>query len=366
MKILYYFGDNGSNMTAWQRLHIFSELSQNGHELTLFNPYDYKYIDEANEQLVKFVNANKGKFDVFINPAPSSYLFRETVIKIRESGLPAVLICFDNLHAPFIHKEIASAFDLVWLTSFETEPLFKSWGCNTIFLPYAANPEMFYYEPGAVIPEIGFIGTLYGDRVNRINQLTQNQVPCTIYSSQLNNEGVQQNNKIEKATDMFRLLYNLSQFEIGRKVALGRIKNRLFGTPVLNRNQYLKISQSVSFDEIHKIYSNHTLSLNITELAFTYNFKKPVHKIHLRTFEIGMSGGAQIAPYIDELAGYYEEDKEIILCKSDEEFISKAKYYLDPSKAEHVLKIKQNARSRSLAEHTWTHRFDKLFVRLFS
>lgn len=353
-------------MTAWQRLHIFSELEKNGHQITLFNPNQFEKIEEANEQLIKFVFANKGKFNLFINPAPSTYLFRETVIKIKESGLPTVLICFDNLHAPFIHKEIASVFDLVWLTSFETEPMFKSWGCSTIFMPYAANPEMFYYEHGIEIPEIGFIGTLYGDRVNRINKLTENQVPCIIYSSQLSNKDVQQNNKIERTGDMLKLLYNLSQFEIGRKVALGRIKNRLFGTPVLKSNKYLTISPSVSFDDIHKIYSNHTLSLNISELAFTFNFRKPVHKIHLRTFEIGMSGGAQIAPYIDELAGYYEDGKEIILCRSDEEFISKAEYYLDPKRYEEVLKIKQNARLRSLEEHTWTHRFDKLFSRLFS
>ena len=32
---------------------------------------------------------------------------------------------------------------MVWLTSVETENLFKKWGASTIFLPFAANPNFF-------------------------------------------------------------------------------------------------------------------------------------------------------------------------------------------------------------------------------
>ena len=74
-----------------------------------------------------------------------------------------------------------------------------------------------------------------------------------------------------------------------------------------------------------------------------------------------MCGGLEIAPFSEELAGYFEDDKEIVLYKSEEEFVSKAKFFLNPTNNALCLQMKKNARKRAEAEHTWTCRFDKVF-----
>ena len=366
LNILYYFAETGSYMHQWQRFHFIDELERAGHHLTIFNPLSIGSLERANEVLPEFINDSPVKFDVFINPSPSSVLFRQTIQKIKEIGLPSLLICFDNLHAPFLHEDIAPLFDLVWLTSSETEYLFKKWGCRTIFQPYAANPFLFKPEYGEEIPTVGFIGTLYDDRVQRINKLTANSVPCTLYSNSVGRSENSLPNKQLSAREVVSLLSKLSRFKLGRKVAYGRIVNKLFA----HRNQlisgkYLDILPSVPFEEINAIYSNHALSLNITELRNTFNLKKPVHKLHLRTFEIAMSGGLQIAPYVEELSSYFKEDEEIILCRDDEEFASKSLFYLRPENASLRMKMKQNARRRAEAEHTWNNRFTSVFRKLF-
>jgi spore maturation protein CgeB len=86
--------------------------------------------------------------------------------------------------------------------------------------------------------------------------------------------------------------------------------------------------------------------------------------MHLRTFEIPMCGGLEIASYTDELACYFEEDKEIILYKSENEFVSKSKFYLDPKNEALCLQMKKNARKRADSEHTWMNRFSVLFSKL--
>ena len=111
------------------------------------------------------------------------------------------------------------------------------------------------------------------------------------------------------------------------------------------------------------LYSNFALSLNISELRDTYILKIPIHKIHLRTFEIPMSGGLEFTNYTDELASYFTEDKEIILYKNHEEMIDKAKYYLNEKRETIIMKMKQAARRRAESEHTWTNRFDKVFLK---
>lgn len=363
---MHFYAEVPSYMNQWQRFHFIDELQREGHTVTIFNPLSYRSIDEANELLPKFIAQSGVKFDLFINPAPSTLIYKQTLQAISSLGVPSLLICFDNLHAPFIHKEIAPFFDLVWLTSFETEYLFKKWGCSTIFLPYAANPYNFKPEWGKEINSVGFVGTLYDDRVQRINRLTDNSVPCRVYSSMFSKQTKPDAGKQLKASEMISLLLKLSQFKIGRKVAYARILYKLnAGGNSLILNDYLETSPSVPFEEINSIYSNHALSLNITELRNTFNLKHPIHKLHLRTFEIAMCGGLQIASFVEELAGYFIDGEEIILCKSDEEFVSKSKFYLKPENESLRLKMKRNARKRAEAEHTWKNRFEAAFKQLF-
>jgi spore maturation protein CgeB len=365
MNILYFFQERETYMYQWQRIHIFDELLRDGHKIEVYNPLLYSSSDEANQNLIPFIKRDREKYDLFMTCEGGEYIYKESIEEVKKLGLSTLLICFDNLHAPYMHKKIASSFDVVWLTSKETISMFKKWGCNNIiFQTYAANPYQF--KPNWDKPEyaVSFIGNPYGSRVNKLNVLTQANVLCKVYS-----DSFIQKTKITAAVENIEYLklikstINALSFSIGRKVFRGALKNKYFlrDASFLNRNKFLNELPSVSFLEMQKIYSNSSLSLNITELRNTYVLKNPIHKMHLRTFEIPMCGGLAIAPYTEELAGYFEEDKEIILYKTDDEFISKSKFYLDPKNESICLQMKKKARERAVLEHTWSCRFEKIF-----
>lgn len=362
MNILYFFPERDSYMHQWQRIHIFDELERFGYKFHVFNPLKFSSIQEANERLISLIKKGKIKFDLFMNCASSDLLFCETMKEINKIGLRTLLICFDNLHAPFMHKRIAPFFDIVWLTSYETEYMFKQWGCeNVVFQTYAANPYRFYPRQGEIKYSIGFVGTPYGGRINKINALTQANILCDIYSNQLSSdmkEKKDNKNLLRNLRELSRLL----KFDIGRAVLEGALINKILvrNESCINKNENLRIHGSVSFEKMQEIYSTHALSLNITELRNTYVLSHPIHKIHLRTFEIPMCGGIEFASYTEELSNYFENDKEIILYKSPEEFISKAKFYTDPQNEKRCLKIRLEARLRSEADHTWRNRFERV------
>ncbi|WP_158838701.1 glycosyltransferase family protein [Polaribacter sp. L3A8] len=366
MKIIYFFEETSSYMHQWQRVHIFDELERNGHQIEVFNPITYSSTEEANEKLCDYLKTKS--FDLFMTCVSSEIIFEETIQEVKKIGLPTLLICFDNLHAPFMHKAIAPFFDIVWLTSQETIGMFKKWGCkNIVFQTYAANPYNFNPYWGEIDNSINFIGSPYGGRVNKINKLTQSNLLCKVYSNSLvesNNDKVEVVNK-----DYLKLLnktLEMLTFNIGRKVLYGAVKNKFFNADnsILEHNNNLECLPSVSFLDMQKTYSSSSLSLNITELRNTYVLDTPIHKMHLRTFEIPMSGGLEIASYTEELASYFKEDKEIVLYKSNEELISKAKFYLDPKNDSLTSNMKRCARERAAAEHTWMNRFDKIFGKL--
>lgn len=359
MEILYYFKEQETIMYQWQRFHIFDELENHDCHITVYNPLEYSTIDEANENLYAFIEEKN--FDLFMTPHGSEDLFIETLLQIKQKGLPTLLICFDNLIVPFNHHKIAQYFDLVWLTSKETENMFTGWGAKVIFNPYAANPYYFKPHYESEIERVAFIGTPYGSRVNMVNLLTENEISVSLYSnSSSDSQNVSKSKK--PILEYVYPAYNLIRFNIGRQVMLGAIKQKILGANRLNvDSEYLEIKPTVGLDKLSELYSNYALSLASTAARNTGVLKKPVNIVNLRSFEIPMSGGLQICSYFDELAEYFEEDKEIIFYRSNEEFIEKAKFYLKPENNNIRMKMKKAARKRAEDEHAWFCRFKKVF-----
>lgn len=368
MRIFYYFRELDTPMYWWQRTHWISELENNGHEVITFNPLDYSSIEEANEKCLERIRNTKD-VDLFLTCVDQDIIYRDTILAISKMGIPTCLITWDNLELPYKHRKIATAFDLVWITSWETKYLFEKWGCkNIIFQTYAANPIAFRPNWGEAIQKIGFIGSPYGSRVNKLNDLLENEVPCCVYSNSLFQKGYNtsqgRKQKFEIADVLVKALRYM-RFPIGRKVFYSTIKNKIYKHAVLQESSLsLQKEHSVSDEEMMRLYSNFALSLNITELRDTYILKNPIHKIHLRAFEIPMCGGLQFASYNEELASYFEEDKEIVLYRSKEEMLDKAKFYLDSSHSNQVMNMKVAARKRAENEHTWNKRFTKVFENL--
>ncbi len=366
MRILYYFYELEGPMYEWQYLHFIEELKQHNIFIETYNPVSYENIDAANESLIGYMKQN-GPYDIFMSCDESAILYPSTVEEVKKTfSIPTILICWDNLELPYKQREVAKAFDLIWLTASETEYLFKSWGCKTVFQTFAANPVNFKPNPsGNFISSVGFIGTPYGGRVNKINHLTNNGVNCSIYSNSLFSSGNQLKNRKIDLADVSVKLSRYLKFPIGRKVLLSTVKNQFFSTKSqLLENDFLIRKHSVPFEEMCRLYSDLALSLNITELRDTFILKSPIYKMHLRTFEIPMSGGLELTSFSDELASYFEDGKEIVMYKNNDELIDKCKFYLNPANEIVVTKMKQAARLRAEKEHTWFNRFDNVLKQL--
>jgi spore maturation protein CgeB len=90
----------------------------------------------------------------------------------------------------------------------------------------------------------------------------------------------------------------------------------------------------------------------------------PGHKdtFHLkgRDFEVPMSGGLYLTEYCDELERFFEIGKEIVTYNGIEDLVSKVRWLLaNPGEAD---AIGQAGRRRSLSEHTWEMRFEKVLT----
>ena len=368
MKILYFFPEYGTNMYKWQRIHIINELESHGVEVITFNPLLFKNPSEANEAFIEKMKSDR--YDLMMSSVCYEKMIYPEVLQAAKSlGIPSLCIRWDNHLKPFYDKKLSKMFDLVWLTSWETEYLYKKWGANTIFLPYAANPFVFHFTPQEIVSKACFIGTPYGSRSLMVNTLTENDIEVDLYFGKNPNIQCEPELSIDVKYDSItpswiQTMIQRMTYKEGRKVMLGALVNKLVGSKKIVRNESLQCYPSCSFDDMILNYSKYALCLSSTSTNHTDALKNPLKVVNLRAFEIPMSGGLAICKYNEELSNYFEDDKEIVFYRNDEEFIEKSRFYTQKDKADLVLSMKRTARYRAEKEHTWWCRFVKVFDRL--
>ena len=121
-------------------------------------------------------------------------------------------------------------------------------------------------------------------------------------------------------------------------------------------NLYLPISDA----EMIQKYSETKINLGFLEVYDRHNYSgKLLQHLHLREFELPMCGALYFTNYSDELAEFYECDKEIIIYRNEHELLNKVQYYLNhPAEAE---KVRQAGYRRATKCHTYQKRFMDLF-----
>lgn len=361
MNILYYFCNDGTPMWTWQEKHIFDELKHHNVMIEVINPSHYANTEEANRKCISLLES--GKYDLFMTVHGERDLFPDTVISIKRMGIPRVLINFDNKMDPRRHISFSKYFDVLMLLNIEDNPIYKKYQCPYVFAPYAANPYYFKdLRSNNRQQGICFIGTPYGTRCKPINSITSAGIQFDLYANKKNVVMQKQiaagMNYIDKAKALKRLISSRT----GLKVLESAMICKFISQEHLNtESPYLNISPGVDHALMNELYSSYDLSISMPEARNTGVLKKPVDIIHLRNFEIPMCAGLQISRYFDELADFFEEDKEILFYRSTEELIDKVRFYTDSSHSNLVDKMKSAARSRAENEHTWYLRFKKVF-----
>jgi len=81
-----------------------------------------------------------------------------------------------------------------------------------------------------------------------------------------------------------------------------------------------------------------------------------------RPFGISGCGGFQLSYYVDELERFYEIGQEIVVYMNADDLIRKVRYY--PCYEDAREAIANRRYQRTLAEHTYTQRFQSVFTKI--
>lgn len=346
-------------MQKWQHYHIFDELSRYGIIINILNPLDYPSGEIANQELL--CKLKHERYELFMTPHGHSDIFPETITEIGKLGIPRLLICFDNLVAPYMHRDVCRFFDLIWLTSPENKEMFLKWGANQIIVqPYAANPFIFQGWPSTNVNRCVFIGTPYGSRANLINSITEENLPVTIFGYKGKSDDQKILNPISKLS-LIKTALEYSTYPVGRKLIHAAIKQRFLTSSTLDcASSYLELKSAVPIEQLAVLYPSYKLAISSTTARNSGILRNPVEIINLRSFEIPMYGGVQLCRFNKELSEYFESGKEIIFFHDNEDMKDKIRFYLSPRAVNDCKRIRLNARARSVEDHSWYIRFSSV------
>ena len=369
--VFYTFATQGFNQ-AWIYPHWKDELTRAGHTFTIVSAEEVGTDlsrDQYDDRIVETVTREhrKDPVSLFLSSVRSPEMSREAVQRIRDLSIPTVNVTWDDTLMAHRVKEIASASDLYWIADPLAMKTMRGYGANALFLPSAANPHVYRPHDVDEDKDVSFCGQRYGSRIFYIEELFRRGIEVELFGVGWLSAGEGGNPNGQQRglgwRDGARHLAGSLSHPNGRTWAratlLRRIRRRS-ADPDLQAQISKMANPPLPGEEMIQLFSRSKLSLGFNELGHTYLLKNPLSTNRTRDFEAVASGACHFIRRMPEWAPYFEEDREVLCYDSADELADKIHYYLDPKRDAARTRIRQNARERAVAEHTWTHRFDEI------
>jgi hypothetical protein len=229
----------------------------------------------------------------------------------------------------------------------------------------AANPK--YYHPYDVprTLDVTFVGQCYARRPYYIWHLLENSVNVQVFGpGWLLNPDKQLLRRPVRWARRTKLL-------LQAMIAFSPQNRRRFSAQVVDIDLRDELRQKYSAhlrvpltdEEMIRKFSASKISLGFLEVYDAHNPAELVKQhMHLREFEAPMCGALYFTGWCEELAEFYEIDKEVVVYRSEHELLDKVQFYLKhPDQAD---RVRRAGHQRALADHTYQKRFKYLFAQL--
>ena len=376
LRIFHYYFPTGAYNQGGGHYHLADELRRYDHQVTAVNPFD-RGTGLSRGHYDEFVVSTIAReherepISLFLASVRDFEMSSAAVARIGELGIGTVNVTWDDALMSHRVKNIASAFDLYWVPDPLAVDVMERHGARVLHQPAAANPYLFHPEQ---VPEdvgVSFCGQRYGSRIYHIEELFERDIPVEVYGVgwKRPEEGGNPGGQLRRLRLIPAIKHVAASLthEHGRTWARAGLLRRL--RPHRTDSELLaKINRHahppLPFDEMVRLYSRSRLTLGFNELGHTYLLKEPLTVIRGRDFEALASGACHLMYRVPAIQEHFEEDKEVLFYSSDDELADKVRFYLDPRRDSARAEMRRRARERVLREHTWTHRFSRIFEEL--
>ena len=360
---------------TWLR-NLHEPLVEMGHEVFLLRAEEGRRAMEHRDATARAVFSQKlldafrrehaaKPFDLFVSYLMDGMVEPGAIDEIRKTGVPTCNFSCNNAHQFYLVEKLSPHFDYNLHSEKDAADKFRSIGACPVWFPMAANPK--YYHPYNVprTLDVAFVGQCYARRSYYVWNLLENGVDVQVYgpgwllkaNKLLLHRSVRWARRAKLLLNALVAHSPVERHQCSARVVDMDLRNHL-------RWKYAAhLHYPIPDDEMIRKYSESKISLGFLEVYDQHNPAAVVRQhLHLREFEAPMSGALYFTNWCNELADFYEPDKEVVIYRNEHELLDKIRYYLNhPAEAELV---RRAGHRRALANHTYQKRFRDLFAKL--
>jgi len=329
---------------SFEHYNFYDALHHMGHDLLYF---DFMTLMQErgrewmNRRLLEIVRTEKP--DLMFTVLFVNELEKKVVREISENTNTVTINWFCDDHWRFENFTMRWAPCFNWSVTTAESALAKyarlgyrsviksQWACNPFLYRKLVLPRDY---------DVTFVGKAHGNRSQVIRKLQEAGIKVHVWGSGWESGRLSQEEMIRVFNES-RINLNLSNASTplySRSPSLvQRYVKRFFSTL---RDSLFKTAVSARGDNENQHYPE---------------------QIKGRNFEVPGCGGFLLTGKADNLESYYEIDKEVACFGDMDDLVKKVKYYLGDEKLRE--KIAARGYQRTLAEHTYVHRFNEIFQR---
>ncbi|MGB8355036.1 MAG: glycosyltransferase [Chthoniobacteraceae bacterium] len=222
---------------------------------------------------------------------------------------------------------------------------YKAIGATPVYCQEAANPAV--YKPCDVPRDldVSFVGQCYGDRPENVRHLLDHGINVHVWGArwEYRRQPPHSSNPVRRV--------------------LGKAMRAILPSPPEGVILPVDVVGGVlSDEEMIAVFSRSKINLGFSSCGDTHRGTERILQIRLRDFEVPMSGGFYLVEQMDELAEFFEIDREIVCYGSRDELVDKIRFYLKNETAREA--IRRAGYERARRDHTWQRRFEAVFSQI--
>jgi len=341
-----------------------------GHEVFLFSTEDGRRAMARNDaqaragfsqKLLDTFHREHAKksFDFFFAYLMDGMVDPSAIDEVRKTGVRTCNFSCNNAHQFYLVDELSPHFDYNLHSEKDTREKFLAIRATPLWWPMASNPKYFHPYDLPRTVDVSFVGANYALRARYIAHLLENGVDAHAYGPAWQWGATTRLRSFAKhCLFLFKALTAVTpetQFRASAALVEQDFRRHLGARFPGN------VHAPISDEELIQLYTRSHISLGFLEVYDRHDPSRSVTRhLHLREFEAPMSGALYCTGYSDELAAFFEPDKEVIVYRNEQELLDKIRYYLaHEAEAENIRKA---GHERALRDHTYQRRFQQLFA----
>jgi spore maturation protein CgeB len=345
-----------------------------------FTPQETEVRARITQQILDEVqHAHRKKpLDLFLSYFYNAHFDPDGFAEIHRLGIPTVNFYCNGIYQFEQVAEISRKVNFAWHPEKSARPLYLEIGANPVWIQMAADPNVYHPVPHEKRQSKAcFVGMRYADRDRLLAHLLMNDVPLDIYgkgwAATEDGNGVGERAMREDARYLGRP--NIPAATARSYVGAAWVNTRNQGIlggffRSLKQLSYRRKSRKLNTllvpiakgfaGDIPTTFARYEVNLNFSNVwADGRPGSRLIPHVRLRDFEAPMCRTCYLTGYTDEIAEFYELEKEILTYRTPQELVEKTKYYLShPEPAE---RVRRAGYKRAMRDHTWKQRFTQLF-----